>query len=167
VKLFLKHIIFVFALLFISGVNLLFGQTYSLKQKSAETDLKIICDSAYFFMDRKDVVVIIKKLEKQNKKNYKQLIKKMNGVCFEAINLRKTNDDADIAILQKIFLSDIIFNAIQTKKVAIQWKKSNDYLNTVLDKSAIINISGVYPNATTTTHTIFDANGVVLFDPNK
>ena len=65
------------------------AQTFNLKSQAAETDLKIIGDSAYFFMDRKDVMDLMKQLAKQDKKDYSILIKKMKGVCFESINLRK------------------------------------------------------------------------------
>jgi hypothetical protein len=125
----IKNIIIVVCLLLTSHV--VFSQVYTLKTISADDDLKIICDSVYFFMDRKDVIDILKKMAKTDKKNYKMPIKKMKGICFEAINLRKPNDDKDIALLQQLFLKKIIYKGIITNKIAAQWKNDKKFITEV------------------------------------
>jgi hypothetical protein len=148
-KTILKNSTIVLVLLFVT--NSVLGQVYPLKTKVAETDLKIICDSAYFFMDRKDVTAILKKMEKVNKVKYTMPIKKMNGVCFEAINLRKPNEDKDIEQVQQLFLTTILNQAITTKKVAVQWKKSKEFIPELIKST------------TNNTNTVFsDKNKIVL-----
>jgi hypothetical protein len=160
----LKHIIIICCLLIVN--NCLHAQIYSLKTKVAETDLKIICDSAYFFMDRNDIITMLKKMEKTDKVKYTMPIKKMNGVCFEAINLRKPNEDKDIVLVQQLFLNKIIHMAIMQKKVAIKWKKSTKYLTAVNESMGNKISCGSAESYQSSFHHITDDNGAIIFTIN-
>lgn len=129
------------------------AQTFNLKSQAAETDLKIIGDSAYFFMDRKDVMDLIKQLAKQDKKDYSILIKKMKGVCFESINLRKEIDDQEITAVQYLIRTKLLALALQENKVAVKWKKGGEFLSQVFQKE----------NPKSNQKSFTDADGKIVF----
>jgi hypothetical protein len=126
-KILFRNIIVLFVLCFCVTVNA-FAQNYKLKTKSTETDLKIIDKDYYFFMDRKDVVAYIKKISKAEHKNLKIEIKKMKGVCFESINLNKQIDDVEITSVQNLLKTKIVTMALRDGKIAVQNKKSQQFL---------------------------------------
>jgi hypothetical protein len=123
----LQHIIFVLSFCILVNVNAS-AQNFKLKTKSAETDLKIIDKDYYFFMNRNDVIGYLKQLGKTEHQNYKIEIKKMKGVCFESINLNKQIDDVEITSVQNLLKNKIVTMALRDGKVAVQNKKSQQFI---------------------------------------
>jgi hypothetical protein len=158
-KSYLKNSIIVCLLLLLISTQHAFGQVFELKQKIVETDLKIISDSVYFFMDRRDVMLIMRQMEKTNKKDYKILIKKMKGVCFEAINLNKIIDDKEISAIQLLMKNEFLFLAVKQKKVAMQYKKSKQFI----DKVQLVITDNGNSYSKTLINQILDITGKVIF----
>ncbi len=122
----LNKFLFIYLLCVLNAYNLI-AQTFTLKPKAKETDIVLVNSNAYFYIDRNDVIVLMKDLCKRTKQDYSLYIKKMKGHCFESVHLEKSIDDPEITAITAMLNNDLILMGLKKNKFAIKEKKSDKF----------------------------------------